>query len=395
MTLKHILHKKSAIQHTADSHVESKAAQTFVHPPEFKFVRSTTTTEEVIEPPAHPADPPSRRRDGSRSPPGHAISVDKTRRRPSFFRKKSGQEHAPPQNNVSPPNDAPHVTDHDKRTDRKLSDRLRTSMSITVHKRTSRDSISPNLPDDLGRAPESVSSPMTIPLSPTAPTLASPTAAEAQQSREAEWEKRATRLALTRQVSSSARSPSLRSKSPAASDTLTSAPQSRQVSATSEFTDQLLQRAITLHEQGDLTNATFLFAQLADEHGPNIPLAQVLYGLSLRHGWGTSIDLERGMHHLALAAQTSATIEADALNSGLARGGSAKGELTIAIFELANCFRYGWGVECDTVAARTYYETAANLGDLDAVEELANCLLNGIGGPKDKVGCGLNVKDYR
>jgi TPR repeat protein len=67
------------------------------------------------------------------------------------------------------------------------------------------------------------------------------------------------------------------------------------------------------------------------------------------------------------------------------KGGAAKGELVLAIFELANCFRHGWGVQKDAVAARQYYETAANLGDTDAMNEAAWCYLEGFGGKKDKV----------
>ena len=52
------------------------------------------------------------------------------------------------------------------------------------------------------------------------------------------------------------------------------------------------------------------------------------------------------------------------------KGGAAKGELVLAMFELANCFRYGWGIDKDPVAARLYYETAANLGDADKVRNL-------------------------
>jgi hypothetical protein len=75
-----------------------------------------------------------------------------------------------------------------------------------------------------------------------------------------------------------------------------------------------------------------------------------------------------------------------ALKAGLIKGGAAKGELILAIFELANCFRNGWGIPRDPVAAKQvgrfllpccrgawvsavltgfvqYYETAANLGD--------------------------------
>lgn len=66
-------------------------------------------------------------------------------------------------------------------------------------------------------------------------------------------------------------------------------------------------------------------------------------------------------------------------------GGAAKGELVLAMYELANSFRHGWGVEKDPVAARSYYETAANLGDTDAMNEVARCYEEGLGGKKDKV----------
>lgn len=39
------------------------------------------------------------------------------------------------------------------------------------------------------------------------------------------------------------------------------------------------------------------------------------------------------------------------------------GELVLAIFELGNCYRHGWGCAVDKAAARQYYETAANLGE--------------------------------
>ena len=67
------------------------------------------------------------------------------------------------------------------------------------------------------------------------------------------------------------------------------------------------------------------------------------------------------------------------------KGGAAKGELVLAMYELANSFRHGWGVEKDPVAARSYYETAANLGDTDAMNEVARCYEEGFGGKKDKV----------
>ena len=42
-------------------------------------------------------------------------------------------------------------------------------------------------------------------------------------------------------------------------------------------------------------------------------------------------------------------------------------------------------MEKDAVAARSYYETAANLGDTDAMNEVARCYEEGFGGKKDKV----------
>ena len=104
-----------------------------------------------------------------------------------------------------------------------------------------------------------------------------------------------------------------------------------------------------------------------------------------RHGWGCDPDAQRAVTYLSAAASNSASIESEALREGMKKGGAAKGELVLAIFELANCFRNGWGVAKDPVAARQYYETAANLGDTDAMNEAAWCFLEGFGGRKDRV----------
>jgi TPR repeat protein len=106
---------------------------------------------------------------------------------------------------------------------------------------------------------------------------------------------------------------------------------------------------------------------------------------SHRHGWGCIKDEALAVTYLSAAASNSADIESEALRAGMKKGGAAKGELVLAIFELANCFRNGWGVEKDPAAARQYYETAANLGDLDAMDQVAWCYLEGFGGKKDKV----------
>lgn len=58
------------------------------------------------------------------------------------------------------------------------------------------------------------------------------------------------------------------------------------------------------------------------------------------------------MAYLSAAASNAASIENLALQAGRKGGGAAKGELVLAIFELANSFRHGWGVKKDPVAAK-------------------------------------------
>lgn len=71
-----------------------------------------------------------------------------------------------------------------------------------------------------------------------------------------------------------------------------------------------------------------------------------------RHGWGCRPDTDAAVHYLSKAASNSAAVEQMALQAGLKKGGAAKGELVLAIFELANCFRHGWGIAKDPVAAK-------------------------------------------
>ena len=182
-------------------------------------------------------------------------------------------------------------------------------------------------------------------------------------------------------------------------------------SVSSAKADENIQEAIRLHEMGDLTNSTAMFGRLADSSA----MAQIMFGLALRHGrllvllpycdppivwkiwfsdcavgfatlgWGVTPNPPLAVQYLSAAASSSASVESAALQSGMKKGGAAKGELVLAIYELANSFRHGWGIQKDMVAARKYYETAANLGDTDAMNEVARCYESGQGGPKDRV----------
>ncbi|KAI6246818.1 hypothetical protein HI914_05199 [Erysiphe necator] len=113
-----------------------------------------------------------------------------------------------------------------------------------------------------------------------------------------------------------------------------------------------IQEAIRLHEAGELQISTEMFGRLAESPGENNNLSQVLYGLSLRHGWGCTPDPVKALKYLSAAATSAASIEDSALKAGKKMGGLARGELVIAIYELANCFRNGWGLPVDEVAAK-------------------------------------------
>jgi TPR repeat protein len=137
--------------------------------------------------------------------------------------------------------------------------------------------------------------------------------------------------------------------------------------------DDLLQEAIREHEADRLAFATQLFRRAARGEDA-LPMAQLMYGLSLRHGWGIQQDEVEALAWLRLAASSAAS------SAEAGQASSIGGGLILAIYELGNCFRYGWGVEKDAVLARHYFETAANLGDPDAMIETAWCYENAFGG---------------
>ncbi|EME49255.1 hypothetical protein DOTSEDRAFT_143071 [Dothistroma septosporum NZE10] len=327
--LKDLLKKKDKLSPQARAPPEQQQQQQTLRAPEFTFIRSTTESEEIIQPPTYPEDD---------QPMG--ATEKENRQTPLSGAAERRSQHLPAR----------------PKEERRLSERFH----LHKHDRSRSGSAesSSHVPSDLPAAPEGEAVDNV-----------------ARERREAQWEKRATILAMNNPLrdgqlqTEQQGQASGRSRSPSISDAKG---------------DVNIQEAIRLHEDGDLKLSTEMFGQLANPKGANNALAQVLYGLALRHGWGIPIETERAIYYLSLAASNSASIEEQALSSGLNKGGAAKGELVLAIFELANCFRHGWGVKKDALAARQYYETAANLGDTDAMEEAAWCYMEGFGGGKDK-----------
>ncbi|OOQ89909.1 hypothetical protein PEBR_08212 [Penicillium brasilianum] len=342
-SLRDILHKredlseKSSASSTTPQNPPSSPPQ-----PEITFLRSDTFGQEVITPPAHPHD--EHTSTPSATPESPRLASSNSRRSLFFQRSNSSRSLSSP----SPPR---------PRRDRRLSNLLnRRSRSDSQESSSHIPEGLPQIEDDQGVD---------------------------KQEREAQWEKRATVLVQKNPHFGQSPPPSVGDLS------LPSGGQERSRSSShSRVGDQQddinIQEAIRLHEAGDLERSTMMFGQLADPNGHNNPLSQVLYGLALRHGWGCTKDEARAVTYLSAAATNSAAVESEALRAGMKKGGVAKGELVLAIFELANCFRMGWGVKKDPAAARQYYETAANLGDTDAMDQIAWCYLEGFGGKKDK-----------
>lgn len=370
MGLRDILKKKDDIE--ADSGLAPAPA------PEFVFIRSDTANHEVIQPPGAPTGYDDRLNVAG-EPSLARRSLDVFRSRGSGSRSRSASVSSQVSNQGEGDS-----KDGRRRGSRRLSDVLHLKREAE-----SSEHVPQNLPE------------IVLPADP----------ADADGT-ESQWEKRATMLAGQNERAAS-RPSSRHSSRPGSRHSNTggggvsnerllamkleqaslyssdspSSPGARPENVrtvSSQQIDQDIQEAIRLHEEGDLVASTRLFGRLADPHGANNPLSQVLYGLALRHGWGCEPNPTEAVRHLTAAASNAASVEQLALQAGLNKGGAAKGELILAIFELANCFRNGWGIEKDPFAAKQYYETAANLGDTDAMNEVAWCYLEGFGCKKDK-----------
>ena len=343
MTLKDLLKKKEKIRHGDNDIVASVQDDD----PEFTIMRSDTNTQEIIKPPSFPGDEsPTANEPPTKPEDKHA---------PKIFSRLRSSSHASTTSVSS------------NKSEKRLSQRLHLR-STSRGSNASQGSI--NVPSDLPDIQD---------------------VAVQKEEMQAQWEERATILAKENpNTARKSQDSKLRSRptTPKSDPDIHVQPPAhlgdRPVvtrSISDAKADESIQEAIRLHEAGELTQSTAMFGRLTSSNA----MAQILYGLALRHGWGIEPNPTLAVKYLSEAASNSANVEAVALGSGMKKGGAAKGELVLAIYELANSFIHGWGVEKDPVAARKYYECAANLGDTDAMNEVARCYEEGIGGKKDKV----------
>lgn len=139
-----------------------------------------------------------------------------------------------------------------------------------------------------------------------------------------------------------------------------------------------VEQGIRAHERGDIEMATDYFRRAATSTHSQThpqPLAHFLYGISLRHGWGCRPNERLAFQYLQKSAELALV--------GIEEQPERKGELVMAIYELAVSFSHGWGVLKSKETAVFFYKVAADLGDPDAQNDLAHCYKSGFGAKKD------------
>ncbi|KAL0578517.1 hypothetical protein V5O48_003460 [Marasmius crinis-equi] len=144
-----------------------------------------------------------------------------------------------------------------------------------------------------------------------------------------------------------------------------------------------LQLGIQHHEANRLKESAVCFEKSAKEDG-GCGAGMLMYGLTLRHGWGTEKNEKVGFKWLRKAAESAVVDLESARNGGGIDKGAVRAELILAIYEVGQCFFHGWGVPKDQKMAVSYYRVAARLGDADAQNDLGFCLANGKGCKKDR-----------
>ncbi|KAG6864838.1 hypothetical protein C0991_006862 [Blastosporella zonata] len=146
---------------------------------------------------------------------------------------------------------------------------------------------------------------------------------------------------------------------------------------------EYLQLGITHHEANRLPEAAACFEKSAKEGG-GCGVGMVMWGLTLRHGWGCEKNEKVGFKWLQRAAESAVgDLENERIGGGV-NSTAIKTELVLAIYEVGQCFFHGWGVSKDQKMGVSYYAVAARLGDPDAQCDLAFALSNGKGCKKDR-----------
>jgi hypothetical protein len=112
--------------------------------------------------------------------------------------------------------------------------------------------------------------------------------------------------------------------------------------------DDYLQLGIRHHEANRLRDSAACFeksARLAESEKGASGVGMLMWGLTLRHGWGCEKNEKKGFSWLRRAAEAAVgdleKARVDTVSNAI------KGELVLAIYEVGQCFFQGWGVKKD------------------------------------------------
>ncbi|KAF2806627.1 uncharacterized protein BDZ99DRAFT_448035 [Mytilinidion resinicola] len=151
--------------------------------------------------------------------------------------------------------------------------------------------------------------------------------------------------------------------------------------------EQHLDRGIACHEAGSLKESTY-HLRLAAKAG--LPTGMLLYALACRHGWGMRKNEAEGVSWLRRAvdiAQLEVAEDEDQTKQGkpsdIMERKTHKAQFAYSIYELAQSYANGWGIQQDKTLALRCYEIAGNWGDPDALTEAGFCYAQGVGCKKD------------
>lgn len=151
--------------------------------------------------------------------------------------------------------------------------------------------------------------------------------------------------------------------------------------------DEHVDKAIELHQKGDLKESTYHLRIAAKQSHPT---GMLLYALACRHGWGMRANPAEGTALLRRAVDIAMREVAEDENAlspksktDAVEKKAHKAQFALGIYELGMSHLNGWGVVQDKAPALRCFEIAGTWGDADALTEAGFCYAQGIGCKKN------------
>ena len=124
-----------------------------------------------------------------------------------------------------------------------------------------------------------------------------------------------------------------------------------------------LQLGIQNHEANRLRESAMYFEKSAKENG-GCGGGMLMWGLTLRHGWGCEKNEKVGFKWLSKAAESAVADLETTKSSNRKDTQIVKEELVLAIYEVGQCFFHGWGTNKDQKMAVVCFHLACIQGSV-------------------------------